>query len=660
MGKKSTPAAPDYTGAAEATAESSRELATANTTANRPTQITPWGTSSWASSAGRDPSTGLPVTNWTQNLELSGQQQEALDSQMAVQAGRSDLAEGLIGRAGAELQNPMDWNGMPAPAGTPEVPDFYGQNLPSMGTAPNAAAYGQNQFDYQGNYDRLQQYNQGPQQSQYESPNQSNLNQWGQGGERSQYEGAPDRSQFEQWGQTPDSSQFTDYGQGPQSQRYQREGAQLEFDATKTQAQEQQFQQELRKPTQELDANGGFQQRFADQQFERQMSLMAPQHNQAKSELENRLRNMGMNPGDASYDQQVQNLRTQQGEEVNRLTADSVRFGTDQQQAAFGRQFQTRGQQQAEASQQGNFSNAASQMRGNQQMQLQDLQYQQAQGRGQFANQARSQRSQEQLAMGGQEFDQGLRSAQYQDAQRQQQLNEGLNLSNYKNSLRGQQSNEALGYADYNNNLQDRQFDQSMANSQYTDAQRGQQFNENQTSADYRNSLRDRQFNQGIQQGNYQNAMRGQQFGELNQLQEQTGAAAQSQFDREMSAAQYQDAQRRQLSQEQLAMGGQGFSQQMQAANYQNTLRQQAITEEMQRRGMSINEMNALLSGQQVGMPGMPDFNQATMGQATDYLGAANMQGNFDQQSFGTNAGMFNAALGMAGSIGGGLAMPGS
>jgi len=32
-----------------------------------------------------------------------------------------------------------------------------------------------------------------------------------------------------------------------------------------------------------------------------------------------------------------------------------------------------------------------------------------------------------------------------------------------------------------------------------------------------------------------------------------------------------------------------------QYANQQNQLRQQAITEQMQRRGMSLNEMNALL-----------------------------------------------------------------
>ena len=46
----------------------------------------------------------------------------------------------------------------------------------------------------------------------------------------------------------------------------------------------------------------------------------------------------------------------------------------------------------------------------------------------------------------------------------------------------------------------------------------------------------------------------------------------------------------------------------MQAANYANALRQQQIGEAMGRRGQSLNEINALLSGQQVGMPQMPTF----------------------------------------------------
>lgn len=801
MGKKSTPNAPDYIGAAEATAESSRELATANTTANRPTQNTPWGTSSWESAAGIDPSTGLPVTNWTQNLVLSGQQQEALDSQMAVQAGRSDLAEGLIGRAGAELQNPMDWNGMPKPAAAPDVPDFYGKNLPGMGTAPNPAS-GQNQFDYASNYKKLQEYGATPAQSTYQNPDTSKLGAWGsdpQSGLREfgsgmqqdklgaygqglqqdklgawggdpqanlgeygkgmqqdtlgawgegmdpetlgAYGQGMQQDKLSAFGQGPQTEDYTNWGSGPQAQGYQQMGAQTEFGQPTTQAQEQTFQQELRNPTQALDATGGFQQRFADQQFERQMSLMAPQHKQASEALEVRLRNSGLNPGDAAYDQQLQNLRTQQGEEVNRLTADSVRFGTDQQQAQFGREFQTRQQQQNEASQQGNFSNNASQMRGNQQMALQNMQYQQAQGRGQFANDARQQISNEQLAAGGQQFNQQLQAANYQDSQRGQQLGEDLAVSGYQNSLRGQQANENLQASEYQNAMRGQQATERMAQSNYQNAMRGQQANENLDASDYANNMRgqqftenlgtanyqnamrgqqgaenlqqseyqnamrgqqanenimasnqmdtqrgqqygenlstsnyqntmrgqqfdeglasanyqndiaDRTYNQGMETSNYQNALRDQQFAELNTLQDQSGAAGQGQFDRELAAAKYQDQQREQLSREQLAMGGQGFQQQMQAANYQNTLRQQAITEEMQRRGLSINEMNALLSGQQVAMPGMPDFNQATMGQAADYLGAANMQGNFDQASFATNASMANAAMSAAGGM---------
>jgi SOS response regulatory protein OraA/RecX len=37
----------------------------------------------------------------------------------------------------------------------------------------------------------------------------------------------------------------------------------------------------------------------------------------------------------------------------------------------------------------------------------------------------------------------------------------------------------------------------------------------------------------------------------------------------------------------------------MSSANYQNQLRQQQIAEDMQRRGYSLNEINAILTGQQ-------------------------------------------------------------
>lgn len=71
-------------------------------------------------------------------------------------------------------------------------------------------------------------------------------------------------------------------------------------------------------------------------------------------------------------------------------------------------------------------------------------------------------------------------------------------------------------------------------------------------------------------------------------------------------------------------------------ANFQNQLRQQAIAEQQQRRGMSLNEMNALLTGQQVGMPQMPSFSQAGVSQTPNILGATQM--GYDAQLAGVNA----------------------
>jgi hypothetical protein len=113
MGKKDAPAAPDYTGAATAQGESSKELATQQTWANRPTVSTPWGSQSWSATPGVDPSTGQQVTQWQQNIKLSPEQQAALDSQMRIQQGRSGAAEGLLGQATEAFNTPMDWSNLP-------------------------------------------------------------------------------------------------------------------------------------------------------------------------------------------------------------------------------------------------------------------------------------------------------------------------------------------------------------------------------------------------------------------------------------------------------------------------------------------------------------------------------------------------------------------
>ncbi len=121
MGKKSSPPPPDYTGAAQAQAQASKENLNIQNFANRPTINTPFGTESWQTSATTDPATGQAVTSWTQNTTLNPALQQALDSQINIQQGRSDLANAFMGRVGEEYKQPFDFQNLPAltSAGTP-------------------------------------------------------------------------------------------------------------------------------------------------------------------------------------------------------------------------------------------------------------------------------------------------------------------------------------------------------------------------------------------------------------------------------------------------------------------------------------------------------------------------------------------------------------
>jgi hypothetical protein len=82
-----------------------------------------------------------------------------------------------------------------------------------------------------------------------------------------------------------------------------------------------------------------------------------------------------------------------------------------------------------------------------------------------------------------------------------------------------------------------------------------------------------------------------------------------------------------------LSSNAQNFGQNMQSSNYANALRQQQMTEAMQQRGFSLNEINALLSGQQVNSPQMPNFSTAAAATpAPVYQGGVD-QGNASQMN---------------------------
>lgn len=78
-------------------------------------------------------------------------------------------------------------------------------------------------------------------------------------------------------------------------------------------------------------------------------------------------------------------------------------------------------------------------------------------------------------------------------------------------------------------------------------------------------------------------------------------------------------------------------------------LRQNAIAEQGQQRSMPLNELNALLSGQQVGMPQMPGFNAAGSGQPAENLQAQGMQNQMNLASQPDWGSLLGSGLGAAG-----------
>ncbi len=123
---KSAPEAPDYTGAAEAQAASSREVTEQQTWANRPNQVTPFGTQSWQQTPSYDPTTGQTLNKWTQTTTLDPDSQAALDAQQKLQAQRSGLAGGMYDRVAQEYGQAPDYSGYEKLGSTPQAMSFGG------------------------------------------------------------------------------------------------------------------------------------------------------------------------------------------------------------------------------------------------------------------------------------------------------------------------------------------------------------------------------------------------------------------------------------------------------------------------------------------------------------------------------------------------------
>lgn len=101
------PPAPDYIGAAKATAEGNLEAARVNTKANRINQYTPYGTLVYTHT-GTDPDAG-----WSQTVSLSPAQQKLLDAQNATSLGLAGLQQTGLGYVRDALRHGITMRDLP-------------------------------------------------------------------------------------------------------------------------------------------------------------------------------------------------------------------------------------------------------------------------------------------------------------------------------------------------------------------------------------------------------------------------------------------------------------------------------------------------------------------------------------------------------------------
>lgn len=154
---------------------------------------------------------------------------------------------------------------------------------------------------------------------------------------------------------------------------------------------------------------------------------------------------------------------------------------------------------------------------------------------------------------------------------------------------------------------------------------------------------RQQAFQEDVAGGQFGNQAQAQLYGQMMGQADLMNRAGSQAFQQDLAAQQFRNQALGQSSALDLARmqaQNQAIAQQQalnqQFADQQNRLRQQAIAEQQMRRGMSLNEMNALLSGQQVQMPTMPSFTAAGRAETPNILGATQM--GYDAQLGAYNA----------------------
>jgi len=643
-GKGSAPPPPNYVAAAEAQAEASKELTNIQNFANRPTINTPFGSQSWNTSATTDPATGQTVTSWTQNNTLAPGLQSALDAQVGLQNSRSQLASGFMGRVANEYGQPFDYQNLPqmATGGGPlslqgSTSDYtrgLETNVPSRSNQVTGA------FGFGGPQMGVSTLTSGLDFGAQNQPVQTEFSALANG-----VQGAVPQTQLDANFNPMTSALTTGVGTTPLITDFKSNNYQL---ARNTGT--EQLQRGL--ATADNPALPQFDGSYRDTVANTLMARMQPLHERQQAQLETQLANQGFRVGSEGYKRALDELNQRQAaERFNALDTagnEAMRLfnmGMGARQQAFnedvtGGQFANQAANQA--FQQGlsanQFQNAAAAQAFNQQM-----------GAKQAYNQAQQQA-----------FNQNLAAGQFGNSAVQQAYAQALGAQQAANDARNQQFAQGLQAGQFGNAANAQAYNQLMGAQQAANAARAQAFSQDVTNTNLNNQAIQQAFGQQLAAGQFGNQAQQQLYNQIMGQADLQNRAAGQQFSQDLASQQFRNQALGQASALDIARmqamnqaAQQQFGMNQQAAAFQNQLRQQAIAEQMQRRGMSLNEMNALLSGQQVTMPNMPSFAAAQRSETPNILGAT-------QMGYDAALGAYNAQQAGASNMMGGLFSLGS
>lgn len=614
MSKGKAPPAPDYTGAALAQAQASKENLNIQNYANRPTVNTPWGQESWTTQAVTDPATGQQVTQWTQNTTLNPELQAALDSQIALQQQRSNLAEGFMGRVGESYAKPFDWENLPsmAQAGPAQLSSTIADYTPGLSTNVEQQGVVRN-FDFQGPQMGVNDFVGNIQGGVNATALQESIN--------------PLLGTL-QYGvqQTPVDTNFSsmtgDLTRGVQSPQVNAQFNPM-IDSLRRSTGTENVQRGLNMG--DNPALPAFDASYRDSIATDLVGRMMPVHQMQQQALETQLANQGFQKGTEAYKRAFDDLAGRQASE----RYNALDMAGNEAQRLYSMQMGQRQQAFNEDVGAGNFANAASQQAFNQGL-----------AANQFANQATGQAFNQGLTAQqagnqalGQQFNQNLQSAQFGNQATNQAFQQALGATQAANQARGQQFNQGVTAAQFGNQAAGQAFNQLLGAGQFFNDAANQRFQQNVAQGQFGNQAVNQAFNQQLGAGQFGNdaaqQLYGMQMGQADLYNRSGGQlfqqdlASQNFRNQALQQAAAMDVQRQQA--ENAARQAQ-FQMEMQASEQQNRLRQQAIAEQQLMRAMPLNEMNALLTGQQVGMPQMPGFQNAGRAETPDLLGAAQSQ----------------------------------